>query len=232
MSKHLYIIFLFCSFITAFSQNLTFHHPIEKKVNFGFNIFLGGQFSDLNDLNTIFIREKIPQVTPTFLTIGSGMNLIYGDHYLHFKGNASLNENKDDIDNVRTNAWGFGAGITYGYKIYLGPVLAIPYAGITTDVLFVEIQDLSMSNTSINNQIQTRNISKLHNEVFSTSLGCRFLIPNDWETMFTGIDLSYQIPIKRDWFNGDFLTTNTPDLNIGGFKIGIEILFLTGNDSW
>jgi hypothetical protein len=59
--------------------------------------------------------------------------------------------------------------------------------------------------------------------------GCRLLMPNDWETMIAGIDISYQVPIKSNWFYGDYKTTNTPDLNIGGFKIGVEIGLFTSN---
>lgn len=214
---------------TLVAQDLSIEHPVENTMDCGLNVFVGGQFSNLNGLNAILKEEGIPEGNPKFILIGGGINFIYGSHFLHFKGNAALNERREDSNSMRTSTWGFGAGINYGYKFYLGPVYAIPYAGISTDVLFIEIQDLPTNSTTIKNQISNRNISKLHNEVLSATLGCRLLIPNDWDTMLTGNDFSYQMPLKSSWFNGDFTTTNTPEINIGGFKIGIEILLLKGN---
>ena len=231
MKQNLAILLTFLV-LSVSAQDITFSHPIERTLDFGFNVYVGGQFSNLDKLNEIFKQEGIPDVNSNFLLIGGGMNFVYGNHFLHFKGSASLNEDEEDNNNIRTSASGFSAGINYGYRFYLGSVYAIPYAGITTDGLFIEIQDLPTDDTNIDNQILNRNISKLHNEVLAASLGCRFLIPNDSETLLTGFDFSYQFPLKSNWFNGDFSTTSTPELNVGGFKIGIEILFLTGKNSW
>lgn len=210
-------------------KNLTFAQPAESTIDYGLNLLVGGQFANLKELNTIIKEDGIPEVNPNFILIGGGINFIYRNHFLHFKGNAALNERREDSNGMRTGARGFGAGISYGYKLDLGSVYIVPYTGVSTDGLIIEIQDLPTNSTTISNQLSNRNISKLHNEVLAASLGFRVLIPNDWETMLTGIDFSYQVPLKSSWFNGDFTTTAAPKVNVGGFKLGIEILLLKGN---
>ena len=221
--------FTFAQPTKSSSENLIFSQPAEITFDYGLNLSIGGQFSDLKELNTILKEEGIPEVNPSSILIGGGINFIYRDHFLHFKGNAALNERREDNNGMRTKARGFGAGISYGYKLDLGSVYLVPYAGLSTDGLLIEIQDLPASNIPIRNQISNRNISKLHSEVLAASFGLRALIPNDWETMLTGVDFSYQAPIKSSWFNGDFTTTSAPKINVGGFKAGIEILLLKGN---
>ncbi|WP_180336439.1 autotransporter domain-containing protein [Pontibacter ramchanderi] len=221
--------FTFAQPTKSTAENLTFSQPAENTVDYGLNLLIGGQFSDLKELNAILKEDGISEVNPNSILIGGGINFIYRNHFMHFKGNAALNERREDSNGMRTKAHGFGAGINYGYKFDLGSVYLVPYAGLSRDALLIEIQDLPASHTPIRNQISNRNISKLHNEVLAASVGLRALIPNDWETMLTGIDFSYQVPLKSSWFNGDFTTTPAPKINVGGFKAGIEILLLKGN---
>jgi len=196
------------------------------------NVFTGVQFSEIDNMNIILRSEGVSKVSSSYLLIGGGMNFIYGKHYVHFKGHGALNDPEKDLNNFRTSAWGFGGGITYGYGFGLSQFRLVPYVGLTNDELIIEIEELPIANSNIQTQIQNQNITKLHNEVFSAVIGLRILIPTDMETMFAGFDFGYHIPYRREWSNGDFSTTNTPNLNVGGFTLGIEILFTTDNNSW
>lgn len=76
---------------TLVAQNISIEHPVEKTMNFGINVFVGGQFSNLNGLNALLKEEGIPEVNQRFMLLGGGINYIYENHFFRLKGNAAFN---------------------------------------------------------------------------------------------------------------------------------------------
>ena len=213
------------------AQDMSFHHPVDKALDFGFEIDVGAKISNIKNLNTILNNEGLPESKTTLMYLGGGMNFTYGNHFFHLSGNAAFDEEGKDLNGYRNLTRGYGVGIHYGYRFDLA-VYLIPEIGISRDALIVEIEELPNQNSSIQNQLNNSNISKLKSEVFAASLGFRLLFPTDNGILFPGLNFSYQIPIKTEWPTGDFETTGTPNINNARFKIGIEILFLTGQNGW
>ena len=230
--KQLSIVYLLISTTMSIAQEFSLEHPTAYPVDFGFEFGFGIKFSDLTDLNRILTAEGLPKSPTSSPLVGSGMNLIFGNHMVHFNGNAVFNETGNDLNGTRNLTRGWGGGINYGYRIGLNIFNFVPTIGITRDALIVELEQLPSQTNNIQDQLSNRNISKLKSEVFAASIGFRVLFHSDNGTMFPGLNFSYQIPLDTQWLAGDFETTGAPSLNISQFKIGIEVLFLTGRNDW
>lgn len=230
--KKLFTILTLLNSATLIAQDFSFGHPKEEYFDFGFDIEVGGKFSNIEDLNKILKEEELPESKTNLLYIGGGMNFIYGNHLLHFNGNGAFDEVGNDLNGFRTKSRGWGAGINYGYRIGLSIFNLVSEFGIARDALVIEVEELANQNSGIRTRLNTPNVSKLNAEVFAASIGFRILFYNDFGTMFPGLNFSYQIPITSEWKTGDFDIENTPNVNVARFKLGIEILFLTGQNDW
>ncbi|MEQ9468431.1 MAG: hypothetical protein RLN88_13535 [Ekhidna sp.] len=227
--KRVLTILLFTIVISTYSQDSTDTLHTKRSSKLGFNLYWGIQFVNFDNLNRILKQASIPAATSKHPLIGASIHYEFGRSLISLEGITSIGfTSSEDINDVRTDAAVSTIGINYGYKFYLFKVNMIPYLGVSVDGLRVEIQNLPPNDTNIEEQILNQNISKLHSEVLSATLGFRAMIPYK-EPESIGIDFRYQIPFDHYWYNGDFSTTNAPELNVGGFKVGLIVTIMTAN---
>ncbi|WKK77973.2 hypothetical protein QYS49_13455 [Marivirga salinae] len=230
--KHLVIILLTILPLKIFAQEISFEHPSVNSFDFGINIAVGFKYSKIDELNKQLEAASLPKGDSNLPYLGGGMNFIYGNHFLHFNGNAAFNDDENELDGFTITTRGWGIGINYGYKIGLPIFNLIPTIGVSREALLFQIEDLSGKNQSFTNQLQNFNLLQLHSEILAASLGVKILFHDDYGTLFPSLSFEYQIPMKSIWIGNDSQISEAPSIEVSKFKLGIEIFLFRGQNNW
>ena len=219
-------LFTFLFFCFLINQKIVAQeNQLNQVSDFGIGFFAGGQYFNPEGINSILEEEDVPTINSNLFNFGFIMDFHANRHMVTFQFNYGFGNFEETVD-VKMRSYGIGGGILYGYEFFVWKVLLVPQTGITVDGLYIIAKDNTNSNSSLNQQITNRDISELQYREGSIPIILKAFLPNDYvEPIQLGMYVSYQIPFRQFWINSDA----GPTFNLGGFKIGMILKFLTNN---
>lgn len=129
-----------------------------------------------------------------------------------------------NLADVGTSSFGYAAHLHYGYMLDVFGVGVVPYTGISTTYLKVQIADHPGS-VPFQSVATTRNAVNLNNRVTGLDLGLKILGEVGDGEMRLGLDVRYTLPGLVVWDIDDQAVTGGPKTNTGGFRIGVIYAF-------
>lgn len=200
----------------------------DSKKSMGYILSAGGQFSILTDLNTTLENQGFKGVPSAFFYSGLGLDFNYKKHNFRFEGRVFTGSSKDS--NMQTTGRGYITQLNYAYRFDFGSGISLmPYMGVSSNLLKLDVVSLNQTSVDFNQQLTQQNAVVIDNEIWGIDIGTRILLPFLYdEYMPALLTLGYTIPLSNKWTVGEQELLNSPDLNIGGFKVGLDFLLKSG----
>ena len=219
--------------LLCFSLSVTFAQK-DSISNIGFSFGAGSNFINMSELNERLEMYNYPLLSKKRLYLSYSIKLygfpasemiMEGSYYGSFQ-----KETKNSYKlNFEHNAlyFNYGYDILNKKKLNLYPVLGLGYSAVN-----IKITDISSTNNTFNQAISNldniADISTTEN-MFLLNIGLKLELLE--YTIFgisnsTGLDIGYRIQLnKMRWKTATNQLFDSPEINLGGFYIGLEIIF-------